>query len=73
MVAFDDAGKYITEAFIVYEVNQCGLFGALVAQNGTHNHPFWTDAVTMYSRQLELRFKIIYRSGQCLSFLGEDT
>jgi hypothetical protein len=34
---------------------------------------FWTSVPELLDKQEELGFRIINRSGQCLSFLGDNT
>jgi hypothetical protein len=77
MVAFDDAGKYITEAFIVYKYQPYALernvIGYVISKKGKPSQIFGTYVVELLEKQQELGFRIINRSGQCLSFLGENT
>jgi hypothetical protein len=74
MVAFDNNGKYITNAIIILQSNCVGLYLSTVSDKGRiPSDGLWTSKDRLLEKQQELGFRIINRSGQCLSFLGEDT
>jgi hypothetical protein len=77
MGCFDDKGKYITSAYIVCEFKPAGkrntVLGYVISKKGKPSQFFGTSVSVLLKEQQELGFRIINRSGQCLSFLGEDT
>lgn len=76
MDAFDDDGKYITEAFIIHRYNEWAggnVIGNVISKKGKPSQIFGTHVAELLEKQQELGFRIINRSGQCLSFLGDNT
>lgn len=74
MEAFDLHGRYITNTVIILQANAAGLYLNVIGKTGKRPiEGFWTSKERLLEKQQELGFRIINRSGQCLSFLGEDT
>lgn len=73
MEAFDDDGTYITEAFVVCYYKQGNIMGYIIGIKGKRSDMFYTYVPEFLEKQQEMGFRIINRSGQCLSFLGDNT
>lgn len=75
MDAFDDAGKYITSTVVIMQFDErrlSSLYIKVFSKKGKHSG-FWTSVTELLDKQEELGFRILNRSGQCLSFLGDNT
>lgn len=71
----DDSDRLIKGACIIVDYEprrqKDRVFVTSVSERGVVNGLFWTSEARVRSMQIELNFKIINRSGQCLSFLGD--